>query len=113
MPCEAAACPLEPRYFHGAFSRQQPGRILYPFNWPVWLLLPTPYAVNASILLHVVVAGIGAFLAGRRTLALSRWAALFAAVLFGLGGYLSAQVEHVNQLQGLAWLPWFFGLYRP
>jgi hypothetical protein len=26
---------------------------------------------------------------------------------FALGGYLSAQVEHVNQLQGLAWLPWF------
>lgn len=85
----------------------------YPFNWPVWLLLPTPYAVNASILLHVVVAGMGAFLAGRRTLALSRWAALFAAVLFGLGGYLSAQVEHVNQLQGLAWLPWFFVALSP
>ena len=29
------------------------------------------------------------------------------AVLFALGGYLTAQVEHINQLQGLAWLPWY------
>ena len=27
--------------------------------------------------------------------------------LFAFGGYLTAQVEHINQLQGLAWLPWF------
>ena len=33
-------------------------------------------------------------------------AAIIAALFFGLGGYLTAQVEHVNQLQGLAWLPW-------
>ncbi|RIK35568.1 MAG: hypothetical protein DCC57_23225, partial [Chloroflexi bacterium] len=49
-----------------------------------------------------------AYLAGRRSLGLERGAALLAAALFSLGGYLTAQVEHVNQLQGLAWLPWFF-----
>ena len=80
----------------------------YPLNWPVWLLLPTPYAVSASILVHVVIAGAGVYLAGRRTLALTRPAALLGAALFALGGYLTAQVEHVNQLQGLAWLPWLF-----
>ncbi|MBP6017288.1 MAG: YfhO family protein [Candidatus Promineofilum sp.] len=85
----------------------------YPLNWPLWLLLPTPYAVNASILIHVAIAGIGTYLAGRRTLALGRWAALFAAVLFALGGYLTGQVEHINQLQGLAWLPWFFAVLSP
>lgn len=31
--------------------------------------------------------------------------AFAAAVVFGLGGYLGAQVEHINQLQALAWLP--------
>ncbi|WP_420630838.1 YfhO family protein [Candidatus Leptofilum sp.] len=79
----------------------------YPLNWPVWLLLPTPYAVNASILLHLLIAGVGAYLAGRRALGLGRWAGLVTAVLFALGGYLTAQVEHINQLQGLAWMPWF------
>ena len=79
----------------------------YPLNWPVWLLLETPYAVNASILLHIGIAGFGAYFAGRKTLGLGQWASLVTAVLFALGGYLTAQVEHINQLQGLAWLPWY------
>lgn len=86
---------------------------LYPLNWPLWLALPTPYAVSASILVHLLIAALGAYLAGRRTLALGRVAALFAAALFALGGYLTAQVEHINQLQGLAWLPWFFAALAP
>jgi len=82
----------------------------YPLNWPVWLLLPTPYAVSAAIVVHLVIAGWGAYLAGRRALGLSVWAAALTAVLFALGGYLTAQVEHVNQVQGLAWLPWFLAV---
>jgi hypothetical protein len=58
-------------------------------------------------LLHLLIAGVGAYLAGRRTLGLGRWGGLVTAVLFALGGYLTAQVEHINQLQGLAWMPWF------
>jgi hypothetical protein len=80
----------------------------YPLNWPLWLLLPTPYAVSASIVLHVAIAGLGAYVAARRTLGVGEWAGLVTAVLFALGGYLTAQVEHINQLQGLAWLPWYF-----
>ncbi|MBX3060965.1 MAG: YfhO family protein [Anaerolineae bacterium] len=79
----------------------------YPLNWPVWWLLETPYAVSASILLHLAIAGVGAYLAGRWLLKLENWAAWVTAVLFALGGYLTAQVEHINQLQGLAWLPWY------
>lgn len=103
-----------PDIFMGAplLANSQMG-FFYPLNWPVWLLLPTPYAVSASILIHLLIAGLGAYLAGRRTLALGRPAALFAAALFALGGYLTAQVEHVNQLQGLAWLPWFFAALAP
>lgn len=103
-----------PDIFMGApfLANSQVG-FFYPFNWPVWLLLPTPYAVSASILLHLSIAGLGAYLAGRRTLALSRAAALFSAALFALGGYLTAQVEHINQLQGLAWLPWYFAALAP
>ena len=106
----AGRVPLwNPDLFMGApfLANSQVG-FFYPLNWPVWLLLPTPYAVSATILLHVVIAGAGAYLAGQRTLALGRMAALFGAALFALGGYLTAQVEHVNQLQGLAWLPWLF-----
>lgn len=80
----------------------------YPLNWPLWLLLPVPYAVSASIILHIIIAGWGMFVLARRALRASVVAALMAAAVFALGGYLTAQVEHVNQLQGLAWMPWLF-----
>ena len=98
-----------PHLFMGApfLANSQVG-FFYPFNWPLWLWLPTPYAVSASILLHLFIAGCGAYWAGRRCLLLGRSGALVTAVLFALGGYLTAQVEHINQLQGLAWLPCFF-----
>ncbi|MFQ5435133.1 MAG: hypothetical protein ACE5FD_09685, partial [Anaerolineae bacterium] len=97
-----------PDLFMGApfLANSQVG-FFYPLNWPLWLLLPAPYAVSASILLHLAIAGAGTYLAGRRTLGLSRTAAWLAAILFALGGYVTAQVAHVNQLQGMAWLPWF------
>ncbi|NWF69585.1 MAG: YfhO family protein [Chloroflexi bacterium] len=41
-----------------------------------------------------------------------RWlggaAALLAAALFAFGGHVGGHVEQINQLQGLAWLPWAF-----
>lgn len=80
--------------------------LFYPLNWLVWWLWPAPYAITASIVLHLFIAGAGAYLAARRTLGLSHAGAFLTAILYALGGYLTAQVEHVNQLQGLAWLPW-------
>lgn len=85
----------------------------YPLNWPVWALLPTPYAVTASILMHVVIAGAGTYLLAKRALSLEWQAALVTAVLFALGGYFTAQVEHINQVQGLAWLPWLLWTVTP
>jgi len=59
-----------PALFMGAplLANSQVG-FFYPLNWPVWLLLPTPYAVSAAIVLHLVIAGWGAYLVGRRALA--------------------------------------------
>lgn len=103
-----------PELFMGAplLANSQVG-FFYVLNWPFWLTLDAPQAVKATIILHVFIAAVGTYLAGRRLLDLSRVAALLAATLFALGGYLTAQVEHVNQLQGLAWLPWFFVALTP
>ncbi len=103
-----ARLPLwNPDLFMGAplLANSQVG-FFYPLNWPVWLLFETPTAAKASIILHVMIASFGTYLLGRRALNLSKSAAVLAAILFGLGGYLSAQVEHINQAQGMAWMPW-------
>jgi hypothetical protein len=96
-----------PDLFMGApfLANSQVG-FLYPLNWPLWLTLSPPSAVTASLLLHLAIAAAGAYQAGRRLLELRPAAAVLAGLLFALGGYLTAQVEHVNQIQGLAWMPW-------
>lgn len=79
--------------------------VLYPLHWPL-LWLSTPKQVAWSIVLHVWLAGGGLYLFARRAAQLGRWASLAAALIFALGGFLGAQVEHVNQLNTSAWLPW-------
>jgi hypothetical protein len=84
--------------------------VLYPLNLALaWL--PTTRAINLAIILHMWLAGAGAYVFARRSLGLSQLAAWLGAMTFALGGYLGAQVEHVNQLQALAWLPLLFVLY--
>lgn len=96
-----------PDLFMGApfLANSQVG-LFYPLNWLVWWLWDVPAAVSASVVLHLCLAGLGAYVLGRRALSLSRAGGFVAGLLFALGGYLTAQVEHINQLQGLAWLPW-------
>lgn len=82
----------------------------YPPNW-LTAGLRAPDAIRYSILLHVLWAGLGAYLLARRRAGLERTPALLAGWLYALGGHLGAHVEQINQLQGLAWLPWLFYLY--
>jgi len=77
----------------------------YPLHWPL-LWLEAPAQVAWSIVLHVWLAAAGTFLLARRALGLGLPAALVAGAVMGLGGFLGAQVEHVNQLNASAWLPW-------
>jgi len=77
----------------------------YPLNWPLWLLFPPHRAVHVSMVVHLCLAAVTAYVWGRRGLRLGRPGAWAVGAAFALGGYMSAQLEHVNQLQGLAWLP--------
>lgn len=84
--------------------------LFYPLNW-LFLWLDPPKQVAWSIGLHIALAG-GLMLAyTRQSLKLSWPASLVAAILFAFGGYLGAQVEHINQLNAAAWLPLLFLLY--
>ena len=109
----AGRLPLwNPYLFMGApfLANSQVG-VFYPLNWPLWLLLPAHQSVFMTIVLHLCLAALCAYLWGRSSLRLGRAGAWTVGATFALGGYLGAQVEHVNQLQGLAWLPLMLMLY--
>ena len=81
----------------------------YPPNW-FFITLSPPDGIRLSILLHVFWALLGTYTLARH-LRLEALPALLAAALFGFGGCLGAHIEQINQLQGLAWMPWLFLLY--
>ena len=78
--------------------------VLYPPSWPL-LWLSAPKQVAWSIVAHIWLAGAGTYLFGRVALRLRPLAAFVSALVFALGGFLGAQVEHPNQLSASAWLP--------
>lgn len=100
-----------PHLFMGAplLANSQVG-LFYPPNW-LLIWLDAPKQVAWSIGLHIALAGIFMLAFTRHGLRLSRFAAMLAALLFAFGGYVGAQVEHINQLQAAAWLPLLFLLY--
>lgn len=109
----AGCVPLwNPYLFMGVpFVANPQAGFFYPLNLALaWL--PVERMVNASIVIHAALAGVGAFLWGRGGLGLGRPGAWLTALCYGLGGYFVAQVEHLNQVQVLAWLPWLLWLYE-
>ena len=103
----AGRLPLwNPYLFMGApLLANSQAAVLYPLHWPL-LWLSTPKQVAWSIVLHLWLAGAGTYLFARLALRLRPVPALVGAAIFALGGFLGAQVEHVNQLNASAWLPW-------
>jgi hypothetical protein len=103
----AGQLPLwNPYLFMGApLLANSQAAVLYPLHWPlIWL--SAPKQISWSIVLHVWLAAAGTYLFARSATRLRPGAAFVAAIVFGLGGFLGAQVEHVNQLNASAWLPW-------
>ncbi len=84
------------------------------FYPPNWLVTPftAPDAIRYSILLHIFWAGLGMFWLFRVAVDRHLWPGLLAAAVFALGGFLSAHVEQINQLQGMAWMPWLLLLFH-
>jgi hypothetical protein len=94
-----------PYLFMGVpFLANSQAGVFYPLNWPL-IIFAAPVAVKISIVVHVIIAALGTYALARRAFDLQPIPAFLSTCIFALSGYLSAQVEHVNQLQGLAWLP--------
>ena len=103
--------PLWNAYLFGGaplLANSQAG-IFYPPNWLLWLcsassLAGVARALHWSVLLHLALAAFSAYVLARR-LGVSPWGAVLSALLYAGSGFLGLHVEHLNQLQGLAWLP--------
>ncbi|MFP4343757.1 MAG: hypothetical protein ACLFU8_03590 [Anaerolineales bacterium] len=107
-----------PYLFAGAplLANSQAG-VFYPLNWPLWLAAgPTleglTRSIHWSVLLHLGIATVTAGILARQ-LGVGRWGAALAGLLYAGGGFLGLHVEHLNQLQGLAWLPLALPVVKP
>jgi hypothetical protein len=94
-----------PYLFMGAPALANPqAAVFYPLNLALsWL--SAPKMVAWSIVLHVALAAFLAYFYARHAARLSPVAALTGACTFALGGFMSGQIEHVNQLNVSAWFP--------
>lgn len=103
-----------PNLFMGAplLSNPQIGTF-YPPNWLSAIFgWPIPDAIKISIVLHVILATVGMYGLARLAGKVDIIPALIAGCVYGLGGFIGAHVEQINQLQGLAWMPWAFMVYH-
>lgn len=82
---------------------------LYPVNWLILALFSADISLNASLILHVLLAGLGMYLWLRR-LGLPRVAAYGGGFVLALGGFFVAQLNHLSILTVAAWLPWMLYL---
>ena len=78
---------------------------LYPPNLILHVLLPVPIALNVFILGHFVLAAVGGYAFARR-IRVHRTAALCSGLVYALGGFMVAHLNHVNIVACAAWLPW-------
>ncbi|UCC64222.1 MAG: YfhO family protein, partial [Anaerolineae bacterium] len=86
------------------FLANSQAAVFYPFHWPLaWL--PVSKQIAFSVALHVFLGSLFAYLYARRSLGVSRFSAFLGALIFAFGGFVGAQVEHVNQLNVIIWLP--------
>jgi Bacterial membrane protein YfhO len=102
----AGEWPLWVREVYGGFpllARSEAG-VCYPFNIVLFGLLPPFVALNITILLTLLTAGIGMYCYAR-TLEAPPVAALLAGVAFCFSGYLSSHLKHLSMANAACWLP--------
>ena len=91
-------------FFGVPFLANLQSAVFYPLH-VLFLVLPGPFAMNASVVIHFFLAAWFAALAARGIARLDWWSAGVAGLLYGFSGFVGAQVGHLNQLNAAAWLP--------
>ena len=95
-----------PHVFMGVpFLANPQSAVLYPLNWPLYLLDPAR-ALPAALMVHVALAALGMLALARVGLRLGWPAAATGAAAFAFSGFFAGQMEHINQVSVAAWIPW-------
>ncbi|MEQ8819515.1 MAG: hypothetical protein RLY93_04675 [Sumerlaeia bacterium] len=109
---EAGALPLwNPYIFMGtpaAATLQH--ATYYPLDWLVFWRSPAVGALTLYVLLHNVLAGVGAWFLGRYGVRVGAAGAMLAGVVWPCSAWFWGHQEHINQVGTAAWLPWIVGV---
>lgn len=79
--------------------------VFYAPTQLLFVLLPGPLALNASLLLHLIWSGLGAALLAR-ALGRSEAAARLAGLAFAFSGFMATHALYLGFQNAAAWLPW-------
>jgi len=82
--------------------------VFYPLNL-IYLVAPVERAMGYSAVLHVILAGLFMYLYGR-TIKLSRFASLVAALSYMFSGFLISRLGFLSMTSATLWLPLLFCL---
>ncbi len=82
--------------------------VFYPLNL-IYLLVPVERAMGYSVVMHVALAGLFTYLYAR-SIGLSRFASLVAAVSYMFSGFLISRLGFLSMANGAPWLPLCFFL---
>jgi hypothetical protein len=83
---------------------------LSPITWLLHALFSPEVMLTVNTVLHVFLAGVGAF-GLARAMGISAHAALLSGVAYALGGFTAAHMSHVSVISVSIWLPWLLWLY--
>jgi hypothetical protein len=93
-----------PYLFAGTpLAAAQQASVFYPLNMLLWLTLSPPLAMGFSVLIHLSLTGLGAFLF-IRSLRVHAVAALLGALAFQMGGFAMSHLGHLPILRSLPWI---------
>ncbi|MEW6235287.1 MAG: hypothetical protein AB1656_07865, partial [Candidatus Omnitrophota bacterium] len=98
-----------PYTFGGApFLANMQSAVFYPLDL-ILFLFPMEWFFGLSLILHLLLAGAGAYLLARRCGA-SSFPSVFAGIAYGLNGFTMIHIPAGNHLTyaGAAWVPWMF-----
>ena len=105
----------DPIQFTGQPYLADPQNLIFYLPNYLFVLLPIELAFLILIFAHLILGAVGAYFLAKKHFRLSKFPALFAALVFILTPKIFSHLEagHYTMLVAFSWLPWFFLVKNP